>query len=59
MRSACLYVKIIEDIESFQHLEFETIFLKNQNFSLKLEHRFLARSTMNESATFTYETALS
>ena len=55
-----LEIDITGDFERFQHLNFETSFLKKTKIFLKkLDYRFLVQSTTNNSATFPYKTALS
>ena len=52
-------MKITGNFKCFQCFNFETSFLKNENlFFKKLENSVLVQSTMIESATFPYKTAL-
>ena len=57
--SACFYLTITRNVESFQYFNFEKQFVKNKNFLKKLEHRFLVESTKIENAIFLYKTAWS
>ena len=47
------------NFERFQYFSFETNSLENENLFQKLEYRFLVESTMIESASFPYKTAIS
>ena len=50
---------ISRSFEHFQYFNFETDFLKNENFFKKLEYRFLVELTKIEKASFPYKTAIS
>ena len=51
---------ISESFEHFQYFNFETDFLKNENFFQKLEYRFLVERTKIENkASFPYKIAIS
>ena len=50
---------ISENLEHFQHTNFETDFLEIENFFKKLEYRFLVESTKIKKASFLFKTAIS
>ena len=47
------------NFDRFQYFNFETNFLKNENFFKKLEYHILVQTTRIENATFLYKTVLS
>ena len=58
--SGIFYVTITGSFECFQHFNFETNFLKNENlFFKKLENSFAVENTKIESLTYSYKTTLS
>ena len=56
---ACFYVTITENFERFQHLNFETNFLKKKIFFKNWSIFIFFESPKIENATFSYKTATS
>ena len=48
---------ISQNFERFQHFNFGTDFLENENLFQKLEYSFLVENTKIENASFRYKTA--
>ena len=58
-RSACFYMTVSGNFESFQYFNFGTCFLKTKTFFKKLECRFSVESTKIENASCPHKTATS